>query len=244
MDQVGAQVRGQVWRAGYGQHDAGWLAFYDFFAQVCGLEICNRLRGLNLLSECGWWWPFAGAVILTERPTSIQRDARGRLHSLIGPAIAYQDGFAIYASHGIRVRPEIILKRDSITTAEVDAETNSETRRVMIELYGQDRYLLDSGAKILSHDTTGILYSKKLRDDEPIVMVRVLNSTPEPDGVMSRDEAIAAFGKAGKAAQMATADTRWKQYMLRVPPQIKTAQEAVAWTFGMKAADYAPELET
>lgn len=37
----------------------------------------------------------------------------------------------------------------------------------------------------------------------------------------------------------------FKDYFLRVPPQIKTASEAVAWTFGFdKVQEYAPSIET
>ncbi|MCV0384784.1 MAG: hypothetical protein K5799_15285 [Erythrobacter sp.] len=56
-------------------------------------------------------------------------------------------------------------------------------------------------------------------DDEDIVMVEVQNATPEPDG--SR-----------------------KTYFLRVPPTMSTARQAVAWTFGKEAREYAPERET
>lgn len=50
-------------------------------------------------------------------------------------------------------------------------------------------------------------------------MVKVVNSTPEPDGSM-------------------------KDYFLRVPPTVKTAREACAWTFGKSENDYAPMIET
>ena len=52
-----------------------------------------------------------------------------------------------------------------------------------------------------------------------IVMVKVRNSTPEPDGSV-------------------------KDYWLRVPPDMKTARSAVAWTFGMERNEYAPMMET
>ncbi len=54
---------------------------------------------------------------------------------------------------------------------------------------------------------------------QPLVMVEVVNSTPEPDG-------------------------RFKHYWLRVPPAVGTAREGVAWSFGMAAEKYAPQLET
>ena len=243
-DQVWDQVRDQVGRAGYGQHDASWLAFYDWFSNVCGLEICNKLRGLNLLAECGWWWPFAGAVILTERPNTLLRDDRGRLHNTTGAAVGYPDGFALYAVHGVRVAADIITNHESITIERIAGESNAEVRRVMIERYGVARYLMDSGATIVNHDGVGILYRHVIPNDEPIVMVRVLNSTPEPDGVMTRDEAIEIFGSAAKAAAGMPATTRWKEYMIRVNPAVRTAREAVAWTFHMPADEYVPALES
>jgi uncharacterized protein DUF6745 len=50
-------------------------------------------------------------------------------------------------------------------------------------------------------------------------MVEVRNSTPEPDG-------------------------SHKRYWLRVPPEVHTAREAVAWTFGLSADSYQPVIET
>jgi hypothetical protein len=89
----------------------------------------------------------------------------------------------------------------------------------MLEYYGYDRYLADSGARPLHTDATGTLWRIDLDGDEPVVMVEVLNSTPEPDG------------------------TR-RTYWLRVPPQTRTAREGVAWTFGLHPDVYAPVRET
>jgi len=83
--QVSGQVWGQVWRAGYGQHDAGWLSFYATFSSAA-LAACDRLAGLFALSACGWWWPFAGACVFTERPTRLEMDG-GRLE-----LVEYADG--------------------------------------------------------------------------------------------------------------------------------------------------------
>lgn len=35
-----------------------------------------------------------------------------------------------------------------------------------------------------------------------------------------------------------------RRYLLRVPPGMEKCEEAIAWTFGMKAAEYQPEVET
>ena len=81
------------------------------------------------------------------------------------------------------------------------------------------KFIVDCGAEKIHEDECGILYKKTLFNDEPIVMVKVLNSTPEPDGSI-------------------------KSYFLRVPPTIKTAREAVAWTFDMKPEEYRPRKQT
>ena len=113
----------------------------------------------------------------------------------------------------------MILRPETITVARIEGETNAEVRRVLMERYGESRYLADSGAAPIHTDSYGTLFRKEIPGDEPLVMVRVINSTPEPDG-------------------------HGKSYWLRVPPTIETAHAAVAWTFGMDAKDYQPDVES
>jgi hypothetical protein len=68
-------------------------------------------------------------------------------------------------------------------------------------------------------DETGVLYRKEFLNDEPLVMVKVINSTVEPDG-------------------------SFKSYFLRVPPSMTTAREAVAWTFDMSPESYELDEQT
>jgi hypothetical protein len=205
----------------YGQHDANWLAFYKFFQAECGLsKETDKLEGLwELCRSAGWALPHEHICWVSERHSVVARDEQGRLHNLRGPALEYPDGFAIYAAHGVRLSPDIILDPSSITVARIEAEKNAEIRRVMIEQYDQGRYLKDSGAKKVQEDDYGTLYRKDVPNDEPILMVDVINSTAEPDGTFRR-------------------------YMLRVPPDTKTARGGVAWTFGKTEAEYEPALET
>lgn len=240
----------QITNACYGSHDANWLAFYDYFKEVVGIEEINRLDGVFAMSGCGWWWPFEDIAILTERPTVIKQDSQGRMHCTEGPAIAYSDGFELYAVHGIMLEPDSILK--PLTVKRIDDEQNAEVRRVLLELYGMSKYLLNSKSKILDKSRFGILYQKDIRDDEPLTMVRVLNSTPEPDGTLTRDEAIAIFGKEARCVTgdfnaplpKAPKSARFKEYTIRVPQNMKTAREAVAWTFHMKEEEYNPDFES
>ena len=110
----------------------------------------------------------------------------------------------------------------------------------MLDLFGVERYVRESGAKVIdecstNHPIFGLrtakLYRKELNNDEPIVMLDMLNSTPEPDGTT-------------------------KRYMIRVDPNayggIKTCLAAMASTYRMpdgsllfsNPSDYSPSQET
>ena len=194
---VAASVRASVWDSVYGQHDASWLAFYKFFHDECKLiDETKKLEGLWLLAKsAGWTIPHENICWVSERHNILERDDRGRVHNLSGPACAYPDGWAIYAVHGVRVPADIIEDRSTITVARIEAETNAEVRRVMIDLYDPKRYLADSGAVVVQelpvdHYLIGLrtarLLRKEVPNDEAIIMVDVLNSSPEPDGTVKR----------------------------------------------------------
>ncbi|MGK5550723.1 DUF6745 domain-containing protein [Actinomadura kijaniata] len=195
-----------------GQHDAPWLAQFD--------ELDRLPPGLaEAARNAGWWWPYERLVIVSERPTELHRDEPGRLHRGDGPALAYADGFALHAWRGMPVPADFVATLDGLTVERIAAEENAELRRVMLEIFGYNRYLAETGARPLHRDETGVLWRIDLPGDEPVVMVEVVNSTPEPDGT-------------------------YRTYHLRVPPTTRTAREGVAWTFGISEADYHPEKET
>ena len=152
-------------------------------------------------------------------PTMVKVDERNRLHSASGPAFVWLNDVRDFYWHGVRVDSYVVENPERITVADIEAETNAEVRRVKIEHFGQGRYLIDSGALEIQRDDYGILFRKEVPGDEPLVMVKVVNATPEPDG-------------------------SFKDYFLRVPPTMQTAREAVAWMFGKAPDDYQPLEET
>jgi hypothetical protein len=150
--QVRAQVRDQVGAACYGSHDANWLGFYDFFQKEMGLKSCDKLNGLAAAASGGWFWPFAGGVVTTPRPSELHRDAQGRLHNEKGMAIKYPDGWGFYCIHGLGVPGWIVTNPEQITVAKIKAEANVEIRRVMIDIYGPQKYLHETKAKLIHAD--------------------------------------------------------------------------------------------
>ncbi|WP_233359141.1 MULTISPECIES: DUF6745 domain-containing protein [Thermomonospora] len=207
-------LRGATLDAVLGQHDAPWLWLFEELGRL------GELAGpAEVARAAGWWWPYENAVIICERPSELHRDEPGRLHRGDGPALAFPDGFALHAWRGMPIPPGFIDTLGTLTAADIRAEDNAELRRVMLEYYGYDRYLNEIGAKPVHRDETGVLWRIDLPDDEPVVMVEVVNSTPEPDGT-------------------------YRTYHLRVPPHTRTAREGVAWTFGLTEDEYRPQKET
>ena len=218
--------------------------FYDFCNRI-GVTYTDEQRStLNLWLEqsqaCHWWWPMNGVCILTERHTLLTVDDRGRLHNESGPAAMYADGWALFAWHGLTIPREldyVIHSPQQITVADIEQQANSELRRVMIDRYGAARFVADSGAIVVheiaaDHPLQGLrtarLLRKEVPDDEPLIYVDLLNSTPEPDGstkrYMLRVDPEAYGGEASRNAHAAAASTwrnadkslafkRWQDYV-------------------------------
>ena len=169
--------------------------------------------------EAGLWlcWLTPGQVLALLRPAV--KLEQGRLHCEDGPAITGPGGARLYFWRGIQVPAKLVLSPLDITAHEILAETDVEVRRLMLERYGPDRFIQDVDASLVDADETGELYRYELAADEPLCMIRVLDATTRLDG------------------------TR-RTYWLRVPPTVRTAREAVAWTFGMAAPHYRPDRET
>jgi hypothetical protein len=204
-----------------GPPEAAWCATAEGIGRALPhLHGPRRLAGLGQVTGAvGWWWPFERAAVLTERPTVSRRDQQGRPHGPDGPAIAYRDGFAVHAWHGLPVAASLIERLPGLRVDDVRDEPNLTLRRIKMEAYGFDRYLRDAGAELAGRDELGSLWRLDQPDDEPLVMVEVVNATAEPDGTRA-------------------------SYWLRVPPDTRTAREAVAWTFGFTADTYRPRAET
>jgi hypothetical protein len=222
-DDLGGRYGGQRGWAVYGQHDAGELAFYDMFLRMKVVNWPEQLEPLmRLATVAGWWWPFEGACIITERPTVLHRDEAGRLHCDSGPALAYPDNWAIHSWHGRRIPAWLIDDTARLTPDTIEAEGNTELRRVMLEIFGFDKYIEARGATLIAEDEClGLprqLFEIRLHS-EPVRMLRVVNGTVEPDG--------------GR-----------RQFHLSVPWWCSTPHEAVAWSYGRPAQLHTEAVRT
>jgi hypothetical protein len=78
----------------------------------------------------------------------------------------------------------VIMQPNQITIAEIRNHHNAEIRRVMLDRFGEDRFIQESGmAWIDRHPVFGDLYVDRSSVwGRPIARLKVTNRTAEPDG--------------------------------------------------------------
>jgi hypothetical protein len=201
-----------------------WLAFYAHGRKLGATyttEQNDRLEALLDTADLGWWWPYTGVAILTDRPVALHRDPQGRLHHPSEAAVAYADGWAIHAWHGTRVPPGLILGEWS--TENILREPNAEVRRCAIERMGWPEFIKTAGLKQIGRDqpdpgnpghSLALYEVPEQIYDQPVRVLVCTNGTVERDGTRR------SFG-------------------LTVPARCATPVEAAAWGYGLSINQYA-----
>jgi hypothetical protein len=221
LGNVWNNVWGNLWNNVYsgllfGSHEAERLSFYAFMLYELKLKI-DEINGLLNSLELGWFYVGKDVCIVSSKPSEMHLNAHGRLHNDSDMAIKYPDGYGLYAWHGVIIdwdKSWIITNPERITLESINKEQNAEVRRVMIERFTFERYIKESKAKPIDESKWGQLFSLDIGLPEPVKLVYVTNSTPEPDGT-------------------------YKKYMIPVPPHIKTCLEGLAWSFeGITEEEY------
>lgn len=109
----------------------------------------------------------------------------------------------------------LLLKADNeLHPRDIIVCRNVEIRRLLMDRYGFDRFVRDAHAKCLHQEGSSELVSINLRKEEALTFVKVRDSTSK------------------------------QTYLLRVPPEVKTCKEGIAWTFGLEEEEYTPLKET
>lgn len=121
--------------------------------------------------------------------------------------------------HGVPVSDRIAFYPESITVEEILRERNQELRRVLLERVGMEWFFKHARPTVLDEDRDAGGVRRLLRiaprEGEPLVCVQV---------------------------QCPSTGSR---YLLRVPPDVLTCHEAVAWSAGYRnPRDYRPLVET
>lgn len=211
-------LKNYIYASGYGQHDAGWVSFYNFFDRVFNLECTKKLEPLTRVTKsAGWFWAYKDIAIITDRPELLKRDKENRLHCEDGPAIRYRDGFAVYCWHGTRIPSEWIEDKANLTPTTALTWSNIEQRRCAMEILGWVNVLEQLNAKLI--DT----------DDDPEIGELVEVVIPD----------------IGNAKFLRVKCGTGRTFALPVPPNMKTALEAQSWTWDIDVKNFMkPEIRT
>lgn len=141
-------------------------------------------------------------------------DDHGRVHRADGPAVVWPDGKRGYFWHGVEVPRWVVVHPEQITLEAIGRQADVEVRRAMIERYGLDRFVREAGAHLVHANARGRLWSLRMGGAARMRVVEV------------------------------TCPSTGRIYFLPVPPGVRKADEAIAWTFGLSSEEYRPEVET
>ena len=187
-------------------------ADYGFFFDFC-ISVLNCAHDARrwdvfqaLTQSCGWLIPLEQTCIVCDRLLSFSYDSNYRLHAEEKPAIQFADGYSLYAHHGVTI-PE---KYGLLATREWQAswlleEENAEVRRVLIQGIGYARVCQELQAEELDFWAEYTL----------------LKIDIDVDGAIEQEEPIYLL-------KMTCPSTR-AIHVLRVPPNIQSAREAIRW---------------
>lgn len=175
----------------------------------------SMFSNMQTLRECaGWVMPYTAICFVSEQPQFLHLDENARLHCEAGPAIRFPDGFEIYAWHGTQFPKEWIKTKPSASNALY--WNNTEQRRVACEMLGWDTILNKLDVVTIDKD-----------------------SDPEIGELVSVD--IPGIGEE-KFLRVRCGTGR--DFTIPVPPKMKTALQANAWTWGLSPRQYKPEVRT
>lgn len=221
---LGPLIRGAADHLAWGRHEAFFVAAISWLRDQCEVDTAYLEPSVRLAPEVGFWLPEAQVCWVAEHVSGFHlHPTTGRIHREDGPALEYRDGFGAYVLAGATIPTWIITHPERITPAHIESQPNLEIRRVLLDRYGMERWLIDTGAVPI--DTDRDLHGPRALYAIPMGRARLKvvllhNSTPERDG------------------------TR-KRYPLKVPPETMTCQEGVAWSWGITdPARYAPTMES
>jgi hypothetical protein len=180
---------------------------------------CGRLAALPATLGRLSWLDISGCTRLTALPEGLRVGSGIEIAGSGLAALPRSLAGVQLRWNGVAIDERIAFRPETIGVDEILAEENAERRRVLLERYGLERFMLDADAEVLDADRDAggerRLLRVPLEGDEDLVGVLV--QCPSTGG----------------------------RYLLRVPPTMTTCRQAVAWTAGFDdPGQYRPLVET
>jgi hypothetical protein len=178
-------------------------SYIDFyFSEVgCDYKADNWAVAQSLAIHCGWIFPYEKVCFVCDRPIKISYDNEQRIHAEGEAAAQFADGYSIYGYHGVKLTEKYgKLHPQQWQPKWLLEENNAELRRVLIQGIGYSRIIEELQAVEL--DTWQEYTLFKIHSDidvEPIYLLKM------------------------------TCPSTQRIHVLRVPPDIQSAKEAIFW---------------
>jgi hypothetical protein len=155
--------------------------------------------------------------MVSDFPEVLRVDAENRPHCETGPSHRWRDGWALYHWHGVRIPAQWIEERWTLTPEAALNWPNIEQRRAACDIMGWHKILTALKAKTIDRD-------------------------PEPQ--IGELVEVEIEGRRERFLRVTCGTAR--EFALPVPPDMKTALQANAWTFGIDDATkfVKPEVRT
>lgn len=200
------------------------LAIIDYYSKYLPENLLEKAKALTILVQQYTKYCFdENKIYLIPKPKKLIF-SNNQLHCESGPAFEYgNDTTELYFWHNILVEKYIIMNPEKITAEKILNEGNIEISRIMLERMGVEKFVKETKAKVVDQDIDGKGNCRQL------LAIR-LPAESFPESIMKIVKIICP--------------STGRTYMMRVPPQTITCQEAVAWTFGLKPNQYCPIEET
>jgi internalin A len=207
----------ELWRANFRRSPLNYLEpltsthlvkeihLTEFFISKGGVTLEQKTQELfhcqkQLLEHCGWIVPCEKICVVCDRPLHLRFDAENRLHAEGEPAIAFADGYSLYFHHGVQLPEKYGKVHPDLWQAQwLLSEENAKLRRLLIQTIGYDRICQQLQAVELDGWQEYTLLKIDNADVEPIYLLKM------------------------------TCPSTGFIHALRVPPDVRSAQEAIRW---------------
>ena len=155
--------------------------------------------------------------IVSDFPEMIKMDDENRAHGQEGPSHRWRDGWELFHWHGVAIPAEWLSVPGHLTAKMAVQWKNIEQRRCACEILGWAKILKELKATVID------------KDDDPEIGELVEVTIPD----IGEEKFLRALCGTGR------------EFALPVPPEMKTAMEANAWTYGLSLDDFkVPEIRT
>lgn len=196
---------------------------------VCYISASRDVLGLDLpeFAAFAWWEKAAiegGFRVLHEKfcvvsdfPEILRVDETGRPHAPDGPSHRWRDGWRLYHWRGVRIPDAWVENPGALTPAVALQWDNIEQRRCAMEILGWEKILRELNATTIDADL------------DPMVGTLVGVDLPG----------------SGREKFLRVLCGTSRSFALPVPPEMRTALEAQAWTWGLDGKEFIkPEVRT